>query len=64
MIYEMKNGNTIRVNYCIQNGETTSIEYTVIQKDGYWKETITKSMPNSMFESEYLFLSDEYNLKR
>lgn len=61
-VYPMQNGNRIKVNHCVQNGELTYIEWTVKQKDGYWSETLSETMPNTMFESEYLFLNDKYRL--
>lgn len=64
MILELKNGNYIKVNKEIELGyNRTYIDFTVIQKNGYWKHNEQTTYINSMFYSTYDFLSNDYDLK-
>ena len=65
MIFELKNGNYLKVNKQIELGyNRTYIDFTVTQKDGCWKHNEQTTYKNSIFSSTYDFLSNDYNLKQ
>tara|TARA_R100001086_G_C11731741_1_gene229900 strand:+ start:441 stop:635 length:195 start_codon:yes stop_codon:yes gene_type:complete len=64
MIQELKNGNYIKINKVTPVGyNRTYLDFTVIQKDGYWKHNEQTTFLNSMYYSEFDYLGSHYDLK-
>ena len=61
MIIAQKNGNYIKVNKEISIGyDRTYIEYTIYQKDGFWKHNKTATFLNSMYDNTTDYIDSNY----
>jgi|LULN01.1.fsa_nt_gb hypothetical protein len=63
MTFTLKNGNTLRVTTERSFMNKVYFEYTISQKDGYWKEKLNQCISLTMYNSIEDFLSSEYKLK-
>lgn len=61
MFIAQKNGNYIKVNKEFSIGyNRTCIEYTVYQKDGFWKHNKTATFSNSMYDNATDYIESNY----
>jgi hypothetical protein len=64
MTFILTNGNHIKVHKVTDIGfNRTYIDFTVYQKDGYWRHNEKTSFKNSMYDNITEYLEEKYNIK-
>jgi len=64
MTFILTNGNHIKVHKVTDIGfNRTYIDFTVYQKDGYWRHNEKTSFMDSMYDNITEYLEEKYQIK-